>query len=321
MLSFLPSFLSLRPPSRPRLWLVLCGVCGALHGPAQAQTAQPAPVGLTAPVPGLPQPQSPVELLRWLTRQHPLIQAKKADADAARQAVEIARRQHWPTPSLGSDYGPKSAGHSNPLQSITIARVSVPLFTGGLLSAEDELAAMRLRSAELDVRVQAQDLGMQLLDLYRNWWQHTHRLETLQQSLARMQDLQDMMQRRNEAGISAPLDLQLTQVQLRRLQDEQLQSERLRDQALGEMVQLLGRPVQPAKWRFADLGRPPWPELGGLTERVLQVNPAMQLGEQQIEITRVDQKRTRASLLPTVSLRYEHQWGSYYGSTLPGERL
>jgi len=40
-----------------------------------------------------------------------------------------------------------------------------------------------------------------------------------------------------------------------------------------------------------------------------------------VELAKVEQKRVRAGLMPTVQLRFERQWGTYYGQQPAGERV
>ena len=260
------------------------------------------------------------EMMHLLLQNNPTILSKRADVEVARQQLEIAYRQHWPTPSVGTDYGPNAAG-SNSLSRVTIARLSVPIYSGGRLSAEDESATMKLRAAELDLQANGHDLGMQMLESYRNWWLYNRRIEVLQNSVRRMQNLEEMMKRRSDAGVSSLLDLQLTQVQVGRLQDELAQARQQKMQAVIDLNTMLGQSVLPDA---IDLGLLPgrrWSSLDELTSQVIDTHPSAVLAQQQVQISVVEEKRTRANLLPNVSLRLERQYGTYYGSLAPGDRI
>ncbi len=275
----------------------------------------------TPPMPAQTAPQTLPETMLLLLQDHPSMRARRAEAEATLQGMEIARRQHWPTPSVSTDYGPRNAGNNKDLARASVARLSLPLFTGGLLSADEEAAAMRYQLSRLDMQSQGQELGLQWLEMYRAWWQQQQRLRTVAHSLERMRALHQMIVRRTEAGVSAEVDQQLTQVQIQRLLDERALAQRLSDQVLAEMANLLGQSVQPILIDAAALPHKPWVRVEELSERTMGVSPAVLQARQNVELAKVEQKRVRASLLPTVQLRYERQWGTYYGQQPAGERF
>ena len=219
-----------RPSLRFGLVLAVCLSTG-IAPPLAAQSTSAMPAASAA--------QTLPELMLQLLQDHPLMRARRAESEATLQGMEIARRQHWPTPSFSTDYGPRTAGNNKDLARASVARLSLPLFTGGLLTADEEAAAMRYQISRLDMQSQGQELGLQWLDLYRGWWQQQHRLRTIDRSLARMRDLHQMIERRTDAGVSAEVEQQLTQVQINRLLDERSLAQRLSEQVLADMANLL----------------------------------------------------------------------------------
>ncbi len=288
--------------------LIGSGLLWALGGLGFAQ-AQEGPVGYR-------------EALQWLWSSHPQLQAKRQEVRSAELGTTIAERQHWPTPSLSANTGPRFTGTPNTGDTKAItAQLSIPIFSGGLLTAEQHMAALRWQAAELDLAQSTSDLSSQLVDLYRQWWQAQARVSMVRQSLARLQDLRVMMGRRSDAGVSSDNEVALTDAHIARFRDELSLYERTRDVAQSDLGLLVGRSVT---LRVESLGNlPAWPytEAMSLMQRLHEVHPALRFSEVQHAIALKDIDRTKASAWPTVSLRAERQWGAYLGSIGPGDRV
>lgn len=282
---------------------------------AVVPTASP-PAGVPAETLGYQQ------ILKLLWAQHPQLQAKRSEVRAAELGTVVAARQHWPTPSLSADSGPKYTGTPNTGDSrAVVARLSVPIYSGGLLTAEQEMAALRWQLAELDVAQNTAELSMQLMDSYRQWWQAQSREDMIRRSMRRLQELRVMMERRAQAGVSSETDVALTDAHLARFQDELAQVERLRVVALNDVSLMVGQAVRLRAEPLATL--PPWSFMASevLRARVIEVHPSLRFAEGQHALALKDIDRTRASAFPNVSLRAERQWGAYQGALGPGERV
>ena len=262
------------------------------------------------------------QILKLLWAQHPQLQAKRSEVRAAELGTVVAARQHWPTPSLSADSGPKYTGTPNTGDSRFFNdTATTEIYTGGLLTAEQEMAALRWQLAELDVAQNTTELSMQLIDSYRQWWQAQSREDMIRRSMRRLQELRVMMERRAQAGVSSDTDVALTQAHLERFKDELSQVERLRTVALNDVALMVGQTVKLRAEPLATL--PPWAYSGseGLRARVVEVHPALRFAEGQHALALKDIDRTKASAFPSLSLRAERQWGAYQGALGPGERV
>lgn len=258
------------------------------------------------------------DLLHVLWQEHPQLRAKRSDWQAQREGVSAAIQQFLPTPSISHDEGPANVQGRH--RSST-ARLTFPVFTGGQLTADLDIADLRQRMAALEVEVAGRDLGFQLLDLYRIWWFHNRRSEVLQWSLDRMDEVRQMMRRRSSAGVSAALDLAQAELQWQRTSDEQRQALRLRDQARADMAVLLGRPVAPRFEPLASWPGLPFSTLPQLQDHVLASHPGIRLAEGAVAQAQAELRKIKAGVLPNVSLRLERQYGTYYGALEAGNRV
>ncbi|MCX8521380.1 MAG: TolC family protein [Rhodoferax sp.] len=265
-----------------------------------------------------------LEALRLIYAAHPLIQQKRSDVRAAELGTTVAERQHWPTPSFSTNTGSRYVAPGTTLDGETTAitaRLSIPLYTGGLLTIDQKMAAVRWQLAEIDLRQNSMDVSLQFVDLYRQWWQFTRREQVVRQTMGRLETLREMMERRAVAGVSSEVDLQLTNVHISRMQDELSQTMHARDQALNDMRVMLGKPVQLQFETLDDFPLWTYQNVNELSEQVLGVSSSVRYADTQTVLTRLEVDRTRASAFPTISLRIDRQWGAYYGSLPPGERL
>lgn len=262
------------------------------------------------------------EALQLMWSYHPQLQAKRQEVRAAELGVTIAERQHWPTPSITAGTGPRFTGSPNTGDTRAMtASLSIPLYTGGLITAEQHIAALRWQAAELDLNQTAFDLSSQLVETYRQWWQAQSRVAMVKISMSRLQDLRAMMRRRAEAGVSSDTEVALTDAHIARFQDELAQNERLRDVANSDLNLMVGRPLtlhpenmaQWPQWQYTDAASLSW--------RIQEMHPALRYAEVQHAIALKDIERTKASAWPNLTLRAERQWGAYFGTLGPGDRI
>lgn len=258
------------------------------------------------------------QLLFSVWENHPTLKAKRADRNATRAGVTVAERQFWPTPSVSSDIGPADAqGRTQ----ATTARITYPLFTGGQLSADLEIADLKHRLAETEIEIVGRDLVMQFIDLYRTWWLHSARIDNYQMALAQMDNLIQTLKRRATAGVSAKQDLAQAELQWLRMQDDLRQTLKQRDSVLADMVTFGGQGMWPKHYPLLHWPRAPFAQIPDLTGRVLATHPSISLSDWQTALAQAELKRSKASALPNISLRLEKQYGAYQGTQSPASRV
>jgi len=258
------------------------------------------------------------QLLFSVWENHPTLKAKRADRNATRAGVTVAERQFWPTPSVSSDIGPADAqGRTQ----ATTARITYPLFTGGQLSADLEIADLKHRLAETETEIVGRDLVMQFIDLYRTWWLHSARIDNYQMALAQMDNLIQTLKRRATAGVSAKQDLAQAELQWLRMQDDLRQTLKQRDSVLADMVTFGGQGMWPKHYPLLHWPRAPFAQIPDLTGRVLATHPSISLSDWQTALAQAELKRSKASTLPNISIRLEKQYGAYQGTQSPASRV
>ncbi len=106
--------------------------------------------GELKPLGSLDRPQTiddNTNLLRSAVKDSPVLQRAQARIDLARARVDVARREAWPSPSIGVSYSHEGStstpGNSNPASDIWMGTVSIPIPT----FARNQGAIARQRSA------------------------------------------------------------------------------------------------------------------------------------------------------------------------------
>lgn len=293
------------PAEAPGIRLVitaLCGTCDVLH--VQADQAVSAPQA-TASL-GLRQ------LLQMAVETHPTVASARFDQQSAQSMIEAARQQFLPAPGVQTD--------SLSGRSATIFRLTQPLWTGGRLTADlrmSELRELRAREAISDAQI---TLATRVAGYAQSYLLNAGRRVAQERNVSTLNDLLRMIERRNQAEVSAATDVNMVRTRLAQAQADLESFRGLENSALAQLGSAIGRPLQPGELMLPPAPPRP-PMLARLLERAQQDNPHLHLAEIDARLAAVDIDRTRATMWPTVSLRLEHQVGDYLGSAAAGNRV
>ena len=245
---------------------------------------------------------------------HPLVRARTEEARAAEADVRAARWQYWPTPSIGTD---TLRG-----QSASVARLSQPLWDGGKISAGVAQADIRRQLTLIGLRETEHELATKVIGYWQTLSVQSARVQVFERGLQSLQDLDELMSRRTEAGVSAQADLTLARVRLMQTRADLLQARAARTAALSQLRQLAQRDVEPAA-SAQPLPPLPNPQDGVETLRDLarRHHPLVARLRSQQALQRAEFAGLQAELWPTLSLRAERQRGQVEGTLSEGNRF
>jgi adhesin transport system outer membrane protein len=245
---------------------------------------------------------------------HPLVRARTEEARAAGADVQAARWQYWPTPSVNTD---TLRG-----QAASVARLSQPLWDGGKIAASIDQAEIKQRLSVLSLRETEHELAGKVIGYWQTHSVQSARVQVLERGLRSLQDLDELMSRRTEAGVSAQADLTLARVRLMQTRADWLQSRAARTAALNQLRQLAHVQVDPVVTPRA-LPSLPEPDAGvePLRELARQQHPVVSRLLWQLKLQQAELSAFKAELWPTLALRAEHQRGQIDGTLAEGKRL
>lgn len=244
---------------------------------------------------------------------HPVVRARAEEARAAEADVSAARWQYWPTPSVNTD---TLRG-----QSATVTRLSQPLWDGGKIAVGVRQSEIRLRLATMGLRETEHELAGKVLGFWQTQSVQEARLRVFERGLQSLQDLDDLMSRRTDAGVSAQADLTLARVRLMQTRADLLQARAAQTAALGQLRQLAQH--EPAR---AQASPAPWTAdmeegVERLREIARQQHPLVDRLKWQLELQQAEFDAFKAELWPTLSLRAERQRGQIDGTLAEGRRF
>lgn len=289
------------------------GMMGALRLPALVAVV---PV-LVLVLGGSPcRAQSLPELIEGVLSSHPSLRAQKALGESAQSAVEGAKWQFFPTPSIAFEQ--VDAGKSDPNypsygdKNVTTLRLQQPLWTGGRLSAGLERAQAGVLASQAALDSTRQDLAVRVLQFYVDWYGALLKRLAFERSLRAHQLLQEQINRRIAGGVSPPSDLTLLLGRKQQTEADLFAAQAQEQTALGHLAQLLGHALLPQE---LDRARATPLALAAsvdeLQEQALAHHPAVLKLQAQAQAAEAEVGSARADLLPELYLRAESQYGSY----------
>lgn len=202
-----------------------------------------------------PMAVSPLNYRHYLAvvvKQHPSVQSAQNQLESARQDVEGAKWQFYPTPSIGAEKSSKSANGISDSRT-TYARMQQPLWTGGRLTAQLDKAQTQETIASLTLAEQRLTLAQRWLQL----WAETQAAELKVQAFADSEEQHrkyvQQVQSRAQEGQAPRSDTQLSLTRLAAVQAELEQAHAQKRQTISRLKQLYGTalPVNAIRWTAA----------------------------------------------------------------------
>ena len=190
--------------------------------------------------------------LAVVVKQHPSVQSAQNQLESARQDVEGAKWQFYPTPSIGAEKSSKSANGISDSRT-TYARMQQPLWTGGRLTAQLDKAQTQETIASLTLAEQRLTLAQRWLQL----WAETQAAELKVQAFADSEEQHrkyvQQVQSRAQEGQAPRSDTQLSLTRLAAVQAELEQAHAQKRQTISRLKQLYGTalPVNAIRWTAA----------------------------------------------------------------------
>jgi adhesin transport system outer membrane protein len=254
------------------------------------------------------------EALKLAIAGHPSVLAQRSSAAAAEADYDAAKWERFPTPSFQTSAGANDAYGTNP----TSSRFAVqqPLYAGGRITAGIDATLARKEAADFSTIETQVNLALQVAAAYAEVARQQIREEQGQRSIEEHQRLLDLIERRVQQEISAPVDRELAQSRLYLAMSDQSVNVQQRLSALAQLMQLTGQPMERVASLDAGLPSPPSTEAAAL-EAALAANPTIQRIEAEARAASAEIESKRSAIWPQLSLRYERDFGGPTGPLAP----
>ena len=255
--------------------------------------------------------QGPLSLNQTLVlaiKSHPLISSAKSQYRAAKSELSASRWSRFPTVAAGSQETADNVKQDT-------STVSLPLWAGGKINADIDLAKSRRDSALSGVSEAYQAVMLESIGAFFEYFKAEKKLQIANQNVDEHQRLYEIIQRRVAAATSPDVDTMLALARLQYARSAQIQSKSIRSISKSSLELLTGVPVngvQVSK-NIESLNL-------GVEEAVsIGISVSPKIARVEFEAAGLDAtiKSARSALFPQVSLGYEY--GKTQGGALDGQ--
>jgi len=249
----------------------------------------------------------------WATNSHPLVEQKRRNVEASVQDVKSAQWKWLPTltfetsQTLGGQ--PQVLGNSDP--SAGNIKLEQPLWSGGRITSEVDMAQARKYIAQLQLNEMQQDLLLRVLQAFFEYQKLTARLTIAQDTVNEHQRLYELISRRQKQQVSSEADMALAFARVQQVlaernriraqhQASRVSLEQLTGRALTEHTSLAPAPERPSVWQD---------ELAA-KEAARAASPMLRRLSAETQLSEADLSLRKAQVLPQVNLRHERFMGA-----------
>lgn len=235
---------------------------------------------------------------------HPRIRASKDAMEGGRARVRSARWQYFPAPSVGVE---TQTLDGNP---VLMAEVTQPIWTGGRLSADLNLAKAQFGASKWGVAEAQNTLALQVVDQYQRFSSAMMVLSAYDRYIAGLAEFSAMMRRRVAQGYSADVDAKLVSARLneaRNVRTNLLLAQRTAAEALSFLI---GHELKASDIALLDEEADAYAltiSEDEFLDRSVHVSPTLNRLSEEITAAQAGVAQARSALWPVVSIRAQHR--------------
>lgn len=214
------------------------------------------------------------ELMSKLVANHPSIKMSQEMIKGAKERIDSAFWGFFPTPSVDV-----SARDSD--RNVTVARLDQPLWTGGKLTSKYDMATSKANIVELQI------------------------------GLNNLNRLNDMLDRRMDAGVSSNSDKDLLNARIEQINSDMIMAKNKYKVAILQLELMLDTKID-CDVNIKEIQLNHSNNIEDYINRLLSYHPALKKSTAEIQTTKYELDNTKASIMPNVSVRAEHRDGDLY---------
>lgn len=241
------------------------------------------------------------DLMAEAVKSNPAILSKKSEFEAAGYNLDGAKWARFP--SVSAEVRALDTGTNN-----TVVKVEQPLWTGGRISSQIDIANAGVSVADAAMHEAEQNILQEVAAAFYEVLRLEARLKLAVSNEAEHQKLAESMRRRVQSEISPMADQNQTGIRLRNAVSERIQIQRQLLTARLTLDQVVGRQI-------VDLTKPKDLNLDGLSEEYLLNATKAFSPERKRLLAKIDSAESevtlaKSKLMPQVVAGYQHQIGS-----------
>lgn len=239
---------------------------------------------------------------------HPLIQSAEGQFKAAKSELNASRWGRFPTIATGTQESSDKIKKDS-------TTVSMPLWVGGRINAEIDLAKSRRDGAFSGVSEAQQTVMLETVSQFFDYFKSEKKLLISRENVDEHQRLYEIIERRVAAATSADVDAMLALARLQYAKSANIQSKSRRSIAKASLELLIDRRInsvqvytQPEALKI---------DIDKAVAIGITASPKLARIQSEIEGLDASIKSARSALYPQISLGYEY--GKTHGGLLNGE--
>lgn len=240
--------------------------------------------------------------------EHPSVQFAQQNFNAAKQGVEAAEWQYYPSPSVQAEQagaGVKSGGKADS----TTLRLQQPIYSFGKISSTIDQAKAQVGVSSEEIKEAQWNIGLESVDFYGQWYAATLKLDALSKSIKTHHRMKAMMERRVEQGLSPNTDLTLVESRLAAVNAEFEAAKNQKEIALASLSQILGREIKETDLTIEDAPMIKG-QLAQLQESAKEKSPIRSKLLEKVKLAASDVEVAKTAPYPELYARAEYQNGA-----------
>ena len=247
------------------------------------------------------------------TTQHPLVQQKGRNLDASAQDIKSAQFKWLPTLTLETSQTlggqPQILGNSDPYAGNI--KVEQPLWSGGRITSEIDMAQARKQIAQLQLQETQQDLMLRVLQAFLDYQKLTTRLTIAQDNIQEHQRLYELISRRQKQQVTSEADVALAFARLQQVLAERNSMRAQHQAGRLSLEQLTGRALtQNMSLKEATERTLVWQDEWTAQGAARATSPILHRLRAETLLSEADLNFRKNQVLPQINLRHERFMGA-----------
>ena len=249
------------------------------------------------------------ELLTSLVTNHPSIKMSNEIIKSSQERINEAFWNFFPTPS-----GDVSVRDSD--RHLTTARVEQPIWTGGKLTSKYDIATSKELENVFGLQETSYNLIENFLSLLNIYMQSKANLIELEEGLKKLNNFDNMLNRRMEAGVSSNSDKNLLNARIEQINSEIMLAQNRYKTSILQLELMLDSKID----CNIDLKEISYSNtnIEDSINKLISFHPTLRKAQVQIATTKYELENTKATYMPNLSIRAEHRDGDLYEKNYNG---
>lgn len=249
------------------------------------------------------------ELLTSLVTNHPSIKMSNEIIKSSQERINEAFWNFFPTPSV--DVSVRDSDRH-----LTTARVEQPIWTGGKLTSKYDIATSKELENVFGLQETSYNLIENFLSLLNIYMQSKANLIELEEGLKNLNNFDNMLNRRMEAGVSSNTDKNLLNARIEQINSEIMLAQNRYKTSILQLELMLDSKID----CNIDLKEISYSNtnIEDSINKLISFHPTLRKAQVQIATTKYELENTKATYMPNLSIRAEHRDGDLYEKNYNG---